>query len=74
MTRLLLNDDTIDPCRINERHGETASALRSGRHVSPSGVALVTLHGSTLISRLREIGYGLLPGSAEAGIAEFEVG
>jgi SAM-dependent methyltransferase len=46
------------------------AALR--RHLSPKGVALVTLHGPNLIPRLRQTGYGLPPGRAEAVIAEFE--
>ena len=36
------------------------SALR--RHLSPGGIALVTLHGPSIIPRLRETGYGLLRG------------
>ena len=43
-----------------------------GRHLSQDGVALVTLHGPNLIPRLRQTGYGLPPGSAEAVIAQFE--
>ena len=43
-----------------------------GRHLSPNGVALVTLHGPNLIPRLRDTGYGLPPGSAERVIADFE--
>jgi SAM-dependent methyltransferase len=43
-----------------------------GRHLSPNGVALVTLHGPKLIPRLRQTGYGLPAGRAEAVIAQFE--
>ena len=46
------------------------SALR--RHLSPGGTALVTLHGPSIIPRLRETGYGLLPEGAEAVIEEYE--
>lgn len=46
------------------------SALR--RHLSPSGAALVTLQGPSIIPRLRETGYGLPPGAAEAVIKEYE--
>jgi hypothetical protein len=46
------------------------SALR--RHLSPDGTALVTLHGPSIIPRLRETGYGLLPEGAEAVIEEYE--
>jgi len=46
------------------------SALK--RHLSPIGTALVTLHGPSLIPRLRETGYGLPPGGAEAVIEEYE--
>jgi SAM-dependent methyltransferase len=46
------------------------SALR--RHLSPGGTALVTLHGPSIIPRLRETGYGLPPEGAEAVIGEHE--
>ena len=42
-----------------------------GRHLSPGGIALVTLHGPGIIPRLRETGYGLPPGGAEAVIEEY---
>ena len=45
------------------------SALR--RHLSPDGVALVTLQGPSIIPRLRETGYGLLPEGAVAVIEEY---
>ena len=37
----------------------------------PGGIALVTLHGPGIIPRLRETGYGLPPGGAEAVIEEY---
>ena len=43
-----------------------------GRHLSPNGVALVSLHGPNILPRLRQTGYGLPPGSAEKVIAEYE--
>ncbi len=46
------------------------SALK--RHLSPGGTALVTLQGPSIIPRLRETGYGLPPGGAEAVIEEYE--
>jgi SAM-dependent methyltransferase len=46
------------------------SALR--RHLAPGGTALVTLHGPSIIPRLRETGYGLLPEGAEAVIEGYE--
>ena len=46
------------------------SALR--RHLSPGGTALVTLQGPGIIPSLRESGYGLPPGGAEAVIEEYE--
>ena len=41
------------------------------RHLSPGGAALVTLQGPSIIPRLRETGYGLPPGGAEAVIEEY---
>lgn len=46
------------------------SALR--RHLSPGGTALVTLQGPSVIPFLRETGYGLPPGGAEAVIEGYE--
>ena len=45
------------------------SALK--RHLSPGGTALITLQGPSVIPRLRESGYGLLPNAAEAVIEEY---
>lgn len=46
------------------------SALK--RHLSPGGTALVTLHGPSIIPRLRKTGYGLPLEGAEAVIGEYE--
>lgn len=46
------------------------SALR--RHLSPGGTVLVTLQGPSIIPRLRETGYGLPRGGAEAVIEGYE--
>ena len=43
-----------------------------GRHLSPSGVALITLQGPSVIPRMRETGYGLPPGGGEAVIEEYQ--
>ena len=42
-----------------------------GRHLTPSGTMLVTVHGTSIVPRLRETGYGLPSGAAEQVIEEF---
>ena len=53
--------------------GQTRRLLSAlGKHLSPGGILLATLQGPSIIPRLRETGYGLPPGGAEAVIAEYE--
>lgn len=43
-----------------------------GRHLSPSGVAIITLQGPSVIPLLRKTGYGLPPGGGQAVIEEYQ--
>ena len=42
------------------------------RHMTSGATLVVTLHGPSIVPRLRETGYGLPPGAAEEVIKEFE--
>ncbi len=53
--------------------GQTMHFLRAlARHLTPWGRAVISVHGPSIIPRLREKGYGLLPEAAKQVIGQFE--